>query len=240
MLSITDELLARIRDQFLENGCVVLEGFFDFDQLADCSRGATEHFEVNTDITQPENFRVAQCEVKGWHPIEENVPSYFALAADPRLRRATEAVLGGPYEEMGSLVMFSPPHSAGQAWHQDCPCDDPARFNLNRLIYAWDVGAHGGETVVVPGSHKTGILPPGSPTGHLPRERVLSPRTGTLVFLHGFTYHRVLPVRDRPRISINLRVVPRGAPTDITRVATYRNMKYDFNTREVVETRVWE
>ena len=75
----------------------------------------------------------------------------------------------------------------GQAWHQDCPPDNPSRFNLNRLFYLQDTEIDDGAVVVVPGSHRAGRISPGLPQEPIPGEVVLTPRAGTLVLLHGHT-----------------------------------------------------
>ena len=46
--------------------------------------------------------------------------------------------------------MWSVGGGKGQAWHQDCPPDDPSRFNLNRLLYLQDTEFDDGAVVVVP------------------------------------------------------------------------------------------
>ena len=61
---------------------------------------------------------------------------------------------------------------------------------------------------------------------------------GTLVLLHGHCWHRVLPINNSKRVSINFRSAPAGTPDDITDVCVYRNMRYRFSTSEVVQERV--
>ena len=135
--------------------------------------------------------------------------------------------------------MFSKKGSAGQAWHQDCPPVDVRRHNLNRLVYTRDITDEtGGQTVVVPGSHKTGLIPVGDPVGDFENQLVLRPRKGTLVLLHGHTWHRVLPVKGDYRFSTNYRAAPRGTPDDITDVCVYRNMCYQFSTSTIIEKRI--
>ena len=102
-------------------------------------------------------------------------------------------------------------------------------FNLNRLFYTDDVSLADGAIVFVPGSHLTGRIPPGGHQDPLPGERVLEPRAGTLVLLHGHCYHRVTPnLNQKPRTSINLRSFPSGTPTTVTCVGVYRNGEVNF------------
>ena len=78
------------------------------------------------------------------------------------------------------MMMFSRPGSKGQAWHQDCAPEDPAQFNLNRLVYTHTIDESiGGQTVVMPGTHKKGLLPTGGPHADLENQVVISPLKGT-------------------------------------------------------------
>ncbi|MEM9301763.1 MAG: phytanoyl-CoA dioxygenase, partial [Pseudomonadota bacterium] len=69
------------------------------------------------------------------------------------------------------------------------------RHNLNRLVYTSTITPElGGEVVVVPGSFRRGLLPAGDPHGTFDDQVVIAPTRGTLVLLHGHTWHRVLPI----------------------------------------------
>jgi ectoine hydroxylase-related dioxygenase (phytanoyl-CoA dioxygenase family) len=111
-------------------------------------------------------------------------------------------------------------------------------FNLNRLVYTEDIVPRvGGETLVVPGSHRRGVIPPGPVDEDFADQVVLTPRTGSLLLLHGHTWHRVRPVKGHHRVSTNYRCSPAGTPENITDICVYRNMRYRFETSEVVEVR---
>ncbi len=226
-----------VHRHFSLHGYVILEDAVDPVLLLKCDRLLRDHFGIPREGLSAANFAAAKCDVVSWGPVEEGVDAFVRLAGLPLLADATRAALGGPFDLVGSLVMYSAPNTIGQAWHQDCPCENPAHYNLNRLVYTHDIGDNGGEVVVVPGSHRRGIIPTGEPDGDIPGQLVIAPRAGTILLLHGMTWHRVLAVRDRPRVSCNFRVVPAGAPTTITDIGTYRNMRYRFSTREVVEER---
>jgi hypothetical protein len=136
------------------------------------------------------------------------------------------------------MVMFSKKGTKGQAWHQDCPPEESSQFNLNRLFYTHDINdATGGKTIVMPGSHRKGVLPSGNPHEDLDNQVVLAPKKGTLVILHGHAWHRVLPINGEYRLSANARAIPKGTPENITDIAVYRNMRYRFSTSEVIEER---
>lgn len=246
-------------DRFAAQGYFVLENFFAPAELAACREATAKRFPalalpgVAEDVeeqapgkgpaaapaTKQEGLASTECEVVAWGPVEEKIGAFIALAEHPRLAEATLAAMPGGFVSMYSLVMFSPAHSKGQSWHQDCAPipGKPGHHNVNRLIYLWDVDERtGGEVVVVPGTHRGQVLPPGGLQDDLEGQVELCPRAGTLVLLHGQTFHRVKPVR-RPRVSVNLRVRPPEAPEDVTDVAVYRNIKYRFSTREVLERR---
>ena len=44
---------------------------------------------------------------------------------------------------------------------------------------------------------------------------VISPKKGTLLLLHGHTWHRVLPIHGSYRFSSNFRSAPKGTPEEI-------------------------
>ena len=168
-------------------------------------------------------------EVVPWDPIADGSQVFARLAEDPVLRGLTESVLGPGFGAPRALVMRSVGGGNGQAWHQDCPPDDPEAFNLNRLFYMQDTHEEDGAIVVVPGSHRTGRIPSGGSQESIDGEQVLTPTAGTLVLLHGHVFHRVTPNRSgKPRVSVNLRAYPPGVSDQVNRIGIYRNGAYDF------------
>lgn len=198
------------------------------------------HFGNDPGFVHNEEFLdKAQTDVIPWFPQNEGVEDFDAIDKDPGLRELTQAILGAGWASQYCMVMWSKHGTSGQAWHQDCPPDSPTVFNLNRLVYTRDITDEtGGQTVVVPGAHRRGLLPVGDPRGDLEDQVVLRPNKGTLVLLHGHTWHRVLPIKGNYRFSTNYRAAPAGTPEDVTDVCVYRNMRYRFSTAEVVEERV--
>jgi ectoine hydroxylase-related dioxygenase (phytanoyl-CoA dioxygenase family) len=233
--------------QFWQDGYLVLDGFFDAALMQQMDRNIRRHFGKNPDFFHQEEFlSKSSTEVIPWFPQNPELPDHSrdmaipfdALETDERLAQLTRAVLGENWSALYSMVMFSKKGTAGQAWHQDCPPDDSARFNLNRLVYTRDLTDQvGGKTVVMPGSHRLGELPAGEPHEDLPGQLVLSPRRGTLVLLHGHTWHRVLPITGAFRFSTNYRACPQDTPADITDICVYRNMRYCFSTQSIIEER---
>jgi ectoine hydroxylase-related dioxygenase (phytanoyl-CoA dioxygenase family) len=239
--------LKELHTEFWEKGYLVLEDFFD-EALMDGMDGAIRaHFGDEPEFWHEEEFlQKSKTEVIPWFPQNPELSEYDAdraapfdqLEADPRMAALTRALLGEGWSALYCMVMFSRKGSAGQSWHQDCPPDTPEQHNLNRLVYTRDLSTEiGGQTVVMPGSHRMGELPVGDPHEDLEGQVVLNPCKGTLVLLHGHTWHRVLPVKGSFRFSTNYRACPEGTPADITDICVYRNMRYSFASNSVVEER---
>lgn len=224
---------------FERDGYVVLEDFFPGDLMDDLDQKIRDHFGEDPEFLHDDEFLdQAQTEVIPWFPQNEGVEAFDSIDGDQRLRDLSTAILGKDWVSQYSMVMFSKQGTSGQAWHQDCSPENSRVFNLNRLVYTCDITDDiGGQTVVVPGSYKKGLLPAGDPVGAFEDEIVLRPTKGSLILLHGHTWHRVLPIKGRYRYSTNYRAAPRGTPDDITDVCVYRNMRYRFSTSSVIEER---
>ena len=197
------------------------------------------HYGDSPDYAHNQEFlEKAATDVIPWFPQQEGLSRFDVVGQDSRLQRLTSAILGDGWHSLYCMSMFSRRGSLGQAWHQDCAPEDPAVFNLNRLVYTEDIHPEiGGETVVVPGSHRRGLLTVGPVDEDFTDQVVLTPRKGTLLILHGHTWHRVLPVHGRYRVSTNYRCSPQGVPANVTDICIYRNMRYRFETSEIIENR---
>lgn len=229
-----------LRGRFERDGFVVVDNFFDdalMDSLDELIRG---HFGDNPAFLHEDEFlQKSRTDVIPWFPQHEGVQAFDAIESDLRLRELTRDVLGEGWSSQYCMVMWSKQDSLGQAWHQDCPPDDSRVYNLNRLVYTRDITDEiGGQIVVVPGSHRRGLLTVGDPNEDFEDQVVLRPKKGTLLLVHGHTWHRVLPIKGECRYSTNYRAAPAGAPDDVTDVCVYRNMRYRFSTSKVVEERV--
>ena len=133
------------RRKFAEHGVVVVPGFLDREQVALLNREIDAHYGplVRERFGIGAVSRAAiemDCDVIVWDPLGEEVEPFEVLAADPRLATLTRELIG-EFSAPGSLVMWSVGGGKGQAWHQDCPPDDPSQFNLNRLFYLQDTEA---------------------------------------------------------------------------------------------------
>lgn len=231
--------IKQLAQQFWEEGYLVLPDFFDGDLMDEYHQRILAEMGLDPQFFHNEEFlSKAATEVIPWFPQREGVNLFDVVAEHEILRQITTEILGPQWTSQYCMVMFSKSGTTGQAWHQDCPPEDPARFNMNRLVYTKDIREEdGGQVVVVPRTHRRGVLSLGDPHASFPDEVVLTPAKGTLVLLHGHTWHRVLPVTGAYRVSTNYRCGPAGTPEDITDICVYRNMRYRFSTNEVVEER---
>jgi ectoine hydroxylase-related dioxygenase (phytanoyl-CoA dioxygenase family) len=230
------------RCDFERDGYLVIPDFCDSQECAGLNAALHSHYAgLNTSadaaIHQTEGLAYLedfQCDVIPWDPVSEGVTAFTALRESPKLRHLTTRCIGSGYSEASSLVMYSCIGGRGQSWHQDCPADQAGAYNVNRLIYPGDVTAEDGAVIVVPGSHKRGRISNGGHQETITGERVLCPRAGTLVLVHGWCWHRVLPnTSQRPRVSINFRCFPAGAATNVCSVGVYRNGDAYFREQRV-------
>ena len=226
--------------EFWEKGFLVVDDMFDGALMDHCQERIDAHFGDAPDFCHTREFlSKSSTEVVPWFPQQEGIDCFDRVERDERLQHLTGAILGECWYSLYCMTMFSRPGTLGQAWHQDCAPENPSVYNMNRLVYTEAIRPEiGGEVVVVPGSHRRGLLTVGPVDEDFDDQQVLTPRKGTLVMLHGHTWHRVMPVRGGSRSSTNFRCSPRGTPQNITDICVYRNMRYRFETNQVVEERV--
>ena len=231
--------IERLAKQFWEQGYISIDGFFEDSLMNSYQTQIIEHFGDDPEFLHNEEFlKKSNTDVIPWFPQMEGKTQFDVVEHDQRLNALTQAILGNGWSSLYSMVMFSKKGSQGQSWHQDCPPEDKSQFNLNRLVYTMDIDdSIGGKTLVVPGTHKSGVISVGDGNEDLPEQHVLSPKKGTLVLLHGHTWHRVLPVKGKYRVSTNYRCCPANTPSNITDICVYRNMRYNFPTSAVIEER---
>jgi ectoine hydroxylase len=232
--------IQKLANEFWQQGYLVIDNFFD-DQLMDnYQHHIIDHFGQSPDFVHNEEFlRKSATDVIPWFPQQQGIDDFDTPNHDKRLNTLTQAILGAGWSTLYAMVMFSKRGSKGQAWHQDCPPEDKSKFNLNRLIYTMDINDEiGGQTLVMPATHLEGAITVGDINQEFSNQVVLSPKKGTLVLLHGHTWHRVLNIKGQYRVSTNYRCCPAGTPSDITDIGVYRNMRYQFSSGTVIEDRV--
>lgn len=229
----------KLANKFWEDGFLVIENFFPEDMMIKFNNMILEHFGLNPEWKHSSLFaEKSATEVVPWFPEREGVMDFEEIENEEKFKDLTQQSLGEGWKNLYCMAMFSGKGTQGQAWHQDCPPENPSQFNLNRLVYTHDITPEiGGQVIVIPGSHRKGVLPAGDPHTDIEGQVVLAPKRGDVVFLHGHAWHRVLPIIGAYRVSTNFRAVPNGTPQEITDIAVYRNMRYKFSTSEVIEER---
>ncbi len=234
----TNDAIQGLAKQFWEQGYLCIPHFFSQKVMQTCQSEIENHFGDSPTFLHDDNFiSRSKTEVIPWFPQREGNSEFDVISNNSLLQALSEAILGEGWDEQYCMVMFSKAGTNGQAWHQDCPPEDPAQFNLNRLVYTMDVTPElGGEVFVRPGTHKQGPLTTGPLFEDFDDQVVLVPKAGTLVLLHGHCWHRIGEVKSGNRVSTNFRAAPKNVPDDITDICVYRNMRYQFSTSEVLES----
>jgi ectoine hydroxylase len=231
--------LSALANEFWRQGYLSIDNFFGEELMDAYQSHVLQHFGKNSAFVHSAEFlEKSNTDVIPWFPQLEGVHAFDVAEQDQRLIKLTDEILGAGWSSLYSMVMYSHQGSKGQAWHQDCPPEDKSQFNLNRLVYTMDIDQRtGGETLVIPGSHRGGPITVGKIDQDFPEQIVLSPKKGTLILIHGHLWHRVLPVSGPYRFSANYRCCPAHTPNDITDICVYRNMRYQFSTQTVIEER---
>jgi len=224
---------------FWKQGYLVIEDFFSVELMDNLQKIILGHYGLNPKYAHEATFlSKSATEVIPWFPQRSGEQAFDEIEHTIQMQTLTEAILGKDWKTLYCMTMFSKKGSRGQAWHQDCPPNELQQFNLNRLVYTMDIDDQvGGEVLVIPGSHRLGKLPAGDVNEEFPEQVILTPKKGTLVIMHGHTWHRVLPIKGEYRLSTNYRAVPQNTPEDITDICVYRNMLYQFSTSKVLEDR---
>jgi ectoine hydroxylase-related dioxygenase (phytanoyl-CoA dioxygenase family) len=232
--------LEQLANDFWRQGYLVLEDFFSADTMDNLQNLILGHYGLNPEYEHEAAFlSKSATEVIPWFPQRSGEHAFDEIDQCPKMLELTQAILGAGWQGLYCMTMFSKKGTKGQAWHQDCPPDDPQQYNLNRLVYTMDIDEQvGGEVLVMPGSHRLGKLPVGEVNEDFSEQVTLMPKKGTLVIIHGHTWHRVLPIKGAYRLSTNYRAVPQNTPEDITDICVYRNMLYQFSTSKVLEDRL--
>ncbi len=231
--------IKELSNTFWQQGYLVIEGLFSAQNMDKLQSIILGHYGLNPEYEHEVAFlSKSATEVIPWFPQRSGEQAFDEIEHCNQMETLTEAILGKGWKSLYCMTMFSKKGTKGQAWHQDCLPDDPKQFNLNRLVYTMDINDQvGGELLVMPGSHRLGKLPPGEVSEDFSEQVILAPQKGTLVIIHGHTWHRVLPIKGEYRLSTNYRAIPKNTAEDITDICVYRNMLYQFSTSKVLEDR---
>lgn len=230
--------ISELAEQFWQQGFIYIPNFFTPELMDEYQQLILNHYGEDPEFFHNQEFlNKSYTEVIPWFPQREGQAEFDKVDNIPELQQLTSAILGAEWSNQYSMVMLSKAGTRGQAWHQDCPSDNPDLFNMNRLIYTMDITEDtGGEVVVRPFTHKKGVMTVGDPDENFADQIEIAPKKGDLILLHGHTWHKIRPTNQN-RVSTNYRVAPKGVPEDITDICVYRNMRYQFSTNTVVEDR---
>ena len=115
-----------LKDIFERDGYLVIDDFFDADLMNVLDQLIRGQFGDNPDFLHNDEFlEKAKTDVIPWFPQNEGVEAFNEIDRDSRLKELSQSILGSGWTSQYCMVMFSRQGSIGQAWHQDCPPDDP-------------------------------------------------------------------------------------------------------------------
>ena len=129
--------------------------------------------------------------------IEKHKAFQF-LAINPTILELCQHVIGDNFGlKLGMFNARSVPHSPlGQTWHSDgnfkrnIPLAQPS--DATAIIYLSDTAPSEAPTIVIPGSHLFHYAPDSEVLGtqFIPEELLIVPKTGDLIVLNGYLWHR--------------------------------------------------
>jgi hypothetical protein len=223
-------------DSFWGQGYLHIPSFFSDEIVDKLHYSGISHFTKNPEFKHDKEFiHKSSTDVIPWFPQQEGNKLFDNIQKYKSMYTITNSLMGLGWSSQDAMVMYSKSGSNGQAWHQDCPPENPNHFNLNRLVYTSDInGQTGGIIVVRPKTHLTCPITSGGQQQDFDDQVLLKPNKGSLILLHGHTWHRVTPILNTPRLSINFRCIPNNVPNNITDICVYRNMRYQFSTQTVL------
>ena len=163
---LTDDVPEASR-QLERDGYTVLRGVLASDQIA----ALTEELEHAFATRDPERGRTDRDEFR-YEMLNHGACSQAAVGS-PEILAAIEPLLGGDCHVIANTAWRNPPDFGGGPWHCDAGPHVPRPSDVewdDRIPYpVFAIGAHlllkdclavDGPTAVVPGSHRSGRLPP--------------------------------------------------------------------------------
>lgn len=153
------KLLKELSEQFWDKGYIIIEEYFDENLMDDYTEMILKHYGQTPEWGHDNKFlNKSATEVIPWFPYLEGNTRFNTINDDQFLSDLTTSIIGENWSDLYCMCMFSKRGSKGQAWHQDCPPENPDIFNLNRLVYTHDITPElGGELCVMEGTQKKGI-----------------------------------------------------------------------------------
>ena len=170
--------LEKLASTFWQQGYLVIEDMFSAEIMDSLQGLILGHYGLNPEYEHEAAFlSKSATEVIPWFPQRSGEHAFKEIEDCKHMQSLTEEILGKNWKALYCMTMFSKMGTKGQAWHQDCPPDDPQQFNLNRLVYTMDINDQvGGELIVMPGSHRQGKLPAGEVNEDFAEQIALTPK----------------------------------------------------------------
>jgi ectoine hydroxylase-related dioxygenase (phytanoyl-CoA dioxygenase family) len=140
--------------------------------------------------------------------LQNKSDAYDICVTHPRLLAAVYHVLRADFVSQGVHSRPNPPGKGQQGLHQDGGMTTPGRYETCNSIWPLaDFTVENGATRVVPGSHREGKEPSGSPEqllGPHPQEVRLIAPVGSVAVFNGQLWHSAMPNHsraDRPNVT---------------------------------------
>lgn len=233
-MSLTSEQLEQIHRE----GACHFPSFLSSDETAQLL-SETEQIMGDESVRSkrdPEFYQRYQADTATYGNQHHRGPLMRSLAEGSRLQQIADSLWDCGAEFHLSLIQCSEAgQRQGQAWHRDVDPETWPNSLYNFLIYPEGVTEESGPLVFVPGSHGSGVIPPGDPYGYIEGQHTLIAEPGDLVIVNSCVFHSVPRNRsDRRRFSVNFRFRRADVPAAALTVGVYRNARFDFGTgREV-------
>ncbi len=151
------------------DGWALLPGVFDEHEVAELIAEVEQVY----DTVDPDHRRRSDDQPQFRYEMYNRSAAVQRAIAHPRILAAIEPLLGDDCHVIANTCWWNPPDFTGGPWHcdagphvprpADVPWDDRIPypvFAIGAHLWLWDVRTEDGPTAVIPGSHRSGRLPP--------------------------------------------------------------------------------
>jgi phytanoyl-CoA hydroxylase len=240
---------SRIKESFDRQGYYVARGLFPPEAVAalrdaftaQARHGRHEGLNVDSHITDPADplYTWGRMMHPHKHPELEIGPLSLKYMLHPPVGGMLSLFFGGPAVAAQSMFYFKPPGARGQDFHQD---NFYLRVHPGTCAAAWaaidDADQDNGGLLVVPGSHKFGIICPeaADPARFFTTEHLDIPegysavpvdlKAGDVLFFNGSVIHGSYPNQSRDRFRRAF--ICHYAPQSSREIAKYYKPLYTF------------
>ena len=251
--ALSGEDRAAIKNSFETNGYHIARGLLSREAVDDlresftaqARRGRIEGLNTDSRITDPADplYTYGRMMHPHRHPELAIGPLAMQYMLNPPVGEILSVAFGEPAVAAQSMFYFKPPGSRGQDFHQD---NFYLRVHPGSCVAAWtaidDADQENGGLLVVPGSHRFGIICPGAAdparfftTEHLdiPEGHEAVPadlRAGDVLFFSGSVIHGSYPNTSSTRFRRAF--ICHYAPLSSVEVSKYYRPLYTFAGEE--------